>query len=194
MAFVYRMNSGGSWKFPAVLGILGVIIGSLLILFPGQAIRIAIYLFGAFAIIIAIILFAIAYGMSRGGGGLAAVPAIIGIVALIIGVVSFVNPGIIGAFAAVLFSLIAIISGFALFFSSVITLRPLAQRILAAAGGIFLAAIGISILFYTEVTSQLVVQLVGVFFIAAGVIALIGALLSRGQEKTEWERLDESDW
>jgi uncharacterized membrane protein HdeD (DUF308 family) len=69
------------------------------------------------------------------------------------------------------------------------------MRIIVAAGGIFLAAIGISILFYTEATSQFIVQLVGAFFIASGVVSLIGALLMRGrQEKTDWERLDECDW
>jgi uncharacterized membrane protein HdeD (DUF308 family) len=193
MAFVYRMDSGGSFAIPAVMGVLGVIIGILLVLFPEGSLRVAIYLFGALAIIAAIILFAIAYGISRGGGGLAAVPAVIGIAALIIGVVSFVNPGIIGTFAAVLFSLIAIVAGLGLFFSSAITFRPLALRILTAAGGIFLAAIGIAILFYTEATSELVVQLIGAFFIAAGVIALMGALLKQRPEKPGWERLDESD-
>jgi uncharacterized membrane protein HdeD (DUF308 family) len=195
MAFVCRMNPGGSWRFPVALGILGVVIGILLILFPEQAIRITIYLFGLLAIIIAVILFAVAYGMSRGGGAVAAVPAIIGIVFLIFGLVSFVNPGIIGAFMAVLFSLLVIIAGFGLLFSSVFAVRPAAMRILVAAGGIFLAAIGISILFSTEATSQFIVQLVGAFFIASGVVSLIGALLMRGrQEKTDWERLDEYGW
>jgi len=195
MAFVYRVNRGGSWGFPVALGILGVVIGILLILFPEQAIRITIYLFGILIIILAIILFAVAHGMSRAGGGLAAIPAIFGMVALILGVVSFVNPDIIGAFMAVLFSLVAIIAGFGLFFSSVFAARSLAFRILAAAGGIFLAAIGISILFYTEATSELVVQLVGAFLIAAGVIALIGALLMRGRPgETAYGRLDECDW
>jgi uncharacterized membrane protein HdeD (DUF308 family) len=195
MAFVCRMNPGGSWRFPVAIGILGVVIGVLLILFPEQAIRITIYLFGLVAIIIAVILFAVAYGMSRGGGAVAAVPAIIGIVFLIFGLVSFVNPGIIGAFMAVLFSLLAIIAGFGLLFSSVFTVRPVAMKILVAAGGIFLAAIGISILFSTQATSQFIVQLVGAFFIASGVISLIGALLMRGRrEEMTYQRLDECDW
>ncbi|NTV00151.1 MAG: hypothetical protein HGA55_03395, partial [Methanoregulaceae archaeon] len=79
-----------------------MVIGVLLILFPEHAIRITIYLFGLFAIIIAVILFAFAYGMSRGGGAVAAVPAIIGIVFFIYGLVSFVNPEVIGIFMAVL--------------------------------------------------------------------------------------------
>jgi uncharacterized membrane protein HdeD (DUF308 family) len=195
MAFVCRMNPGGSWRFPVAIGILGVVIGVLLILFPEQAIRTTIYLFGLVAIIIAVILFAVAYGMSRGGGAVAAVPAIIGIVFLIFGLVSFVNPGIIGAFMAVLFSLLAIIAGFGLLFSSVFTVRPVAMKILVAAGGIFLAAIGISILFSTQATSQFIVQLVGAFFIASGVISLIGALLMRGRrEEMTYQRLDECDW
>ncbi|MDD1714655.1 MAG: DUF308 domain-containing protein [Methanoregulaceae archaeon] len=195
MVFVCRMNPGGSWRFPVALGILGVVIGVLLILFPEQAIRITIYLFGLVAIIIAVILFAIAYGMSRGGGAVAAVPAIIGIVFLIFGLVSFVNPGIIGAFMAVLFSILAIIAGFGLLFSSVFTVRPAAMKILVAAGGIFLAAIGISILFSTQATSLFIVQLAGAFFIASGVISLVGALLMRGgrQEEMTYQRLDEWD-
>ena len=195
MAFVCRMNPGGSWRFPVAIGILGVVIGVLLILFPEQAIRITIYLFGLVAIIIAVILFAIAYGMSRAGGAVAAVPAIIGIVFLIFGLVSFVNPGIIGAFMAVLFSLLAIIAGFGLLFSSVFTVRPAAMKILVAAGGIFLAAIGISILFSTQATSLFIVQLAGAFFIASGVISLIGALLIRGrEEEITYQRLDECEW
>src|SRR5512139_2134456 len=135
MAFVCRMNPGGSWRFPVALGILGVVIGVLLLLFPEQAIRITIYLFGLLAILIAVILFAVAYGMSRGGGAVAAVPAIIGIVFLIFGLVSFINPDIIGIFMAVLLSLLAIVAGFGLLFSSVFSVRPVAMRILTAAGG-----------------------------------------------------------
>lgn len=195
MAFVCRMNPGGSWRFPVALGILGVVIGVLLLLFPEQAIRITIYLFGLLAILIAVILFAVAYGMSRGGGAVAAVPAIIGIVFLIFGLVSFINPEIVGAFMAVLFSLLAIIAGFGLLFSSVFSGRPAAMRILTAAGGIFLAAIGISILFSTEATSQFIVQLIGALFIASGVIALAGALLMRGrEEEMTCQRIEERDW
>jgi uncharacterized membrane protein HdeD (DUF308 family) len=181
----------GSWKFPLVLGIIALIIGALLFFFPGQSLWFIIYLFGFIAIIIAIVLFASAWGMSRAGGGFFVAPLILGILALILGLVSFLNPGIIGAFVAVLFSLLAIIAGLGLLFSAMFGGQPGAIRLLAAAGGIILAAIGISILFSTEVTAQVIVQLIGLFFIGAGAIAFIGAIVlwrrSRRSVVTGWD-------
>jgi uncharacterized membrane protein HdeD (DUF308 family) len=177
MASFCLMSPAGSWKFPLVPGIVAIIIGALLFFFPGQALRLIVYLFGFIAIIIAIVLFTSAWVMARSGGGFFAVPLILGIVALIMGLVSFLDPGIIGTFFAVLFSLLAIIAGLGLFFSAVFSGQSVAIRLLAAVCGIILAAIGISILLYTEVTAQVIVQLIGLFFAGAGVIALIGALV-----------------
>jgi uncharacterized membrane protein HdeD (DUF308 family) len=188
----YRMMSTtSSWKFPLVLGILAIIIGAMLFFFPEQSLRFIIYLFGFIAVIIAIILFASAWGISRSGSSSFVVPLILGIVTLIIGLVSFLNPGIIGAFFAVVFSILFIVSGLALLFSALFSWRTASHRLLMAAGGIALAAIGIAILLYTAFTAELIVQLIGLFFIVSGVAGIIGALvLYRRSKQTvvaEWD-------
>jgi uncharacterized membrane protein HdeD (DUF308 family) len=185
------MNTTGSWKFPLALGVIAMIIGALLFFLPAQSLLFIVYLFGFIAIVIAIMLFASAWSISRSGSSSFAIPLILGIVALIIGLVSFINPGIIGAFFAVIFSILFIISGLAMLFSAFFGGRPVPLRLLTAAGGIVLAAIGISILLYTALTAELIVQLIGLFFIGAGVVALIGAVLlcrrSRRSVVTGWD-------
>jgi uncharacterized membrane protein HdeD (DUF308 family) len=188
----YRMMSTtGSWKFPLGLGVLAIFIGVLLFIFPEQSLRFIIYLFGFIAFIIAIILFASAWGISRSGSSSFAVPLILGIVALIIGLVSFLNPGLIGAFFAVVFSILFIISGLALLFSALFSWRTASHRLLMAAGGIALAAIGIAILLYTAFTAELIIQLIGLFFIVSGVVGIIGALVLYRRSKrtvvTGWD-------
>jgi uncharacterized membrane protein HdeD (DUF308 family) len=185
------MSTAGSWKFPLALGVIAIIIGLLLFFLPGQSLRFIVYLFGFIAVIIGIMLFASAWGISRAGSSSFAIPLILGIVAFIIGLVSFINPGIIGAFFAVIFAILFIISGLGMLFSALFSGRPVPIRLLVAAGGIVIGAIGISILLYTDFTAELIVQMIGLFLIAAGIIALVGALLlcrrSKRSVVTEWE-------
>ncbi len=185
------MRGGGSRGLAAGLGIAAIVIGFILFFFPEQALRFSIYLFGLVAVVIAVILFACSAGMSRSGGGLLAVPLIFGIVALIIGLLSFFKPDIMGIFLAVIIALLAIIAGLGMIFSAIFSLRSTIVRILTCIGGILLLAFGISTLIFTGYTAAVTVKIVGIFLICGGVIAIIAALVSRrgssAEMSNEWD-------
>jgi uncharacterized membrane protein HdeD (DUF308 family) len=179
MPIVWMVGNGGSWKLPLACGLIAILIGAFLYLFAEKVLLMIIYLFGFIAIAIAFILFARAWGASRSGSGSSLFPLVFGIVALIIGLVSFVNPAIIGAFFAVLVSIILILIGLGLVFSLLLSGTSLPLRALGILGGIFLVVIGVSTLLYTAVTAQFIVELVGILLLVAGVISIIGALMLR---------------
>jgi uncharacterized membrane protein HdeD (DUF308 family) len=173
MPFFCIVRDTGSWKFTLALGLIAIVIGALLFLFAEEALVVIIYLFGFIAIAIAVILLAGALRTSRSRSGVSLISLVFGIVALIIGLVSFFNPAIIGAFFAVLFAIIAMIAGLVVVFSSAFSTRSPSLRALGVLGGILLLAIGVSILLYTEITAAFIVQLIGLLLIAGGIIAII---------------------
>lgn len=174
----YFLMTGGSRSFLAAIGILTIVIGAILFLFPGQALRFSIYLFGFFAIGIAIVLFVISAGMSR-SGGLLAIPLTFGILALVIGLVSLFRPDVMGLFLAVVIALLAILAGLAMIFSAIFSLRSTIFRLLAGIVGILLTFFGIGTFFFTGYTAELMVKLVGLVLICAGAISLVAAIAGR---------------
>jgi len=54
------ISTAGSWKFPAVLGIIGLLIGAIFLFFPNLSLTLVIYLFAAIALIAGIIFLAAA--------------------------------------------------------------------------------------------------------------------------------------
>jgi uncharacterized membrane protein HdeD (DUF308 family) len=63
-------------------------------------------------------------------------------------------------------------------------------------GGIILAVLGVLILFSPYITAALVVQLIGLFFLGAGLVSVIGSLILWWRVRTcvitEWERYRQS--
>ena len=174
----------GAWKAPFGFGIFAILLGVLFLLLPGLSLQVIIYLFGALAIIIGILLFIGAYFVSRTGTGLFAVPLILGICAFILGLVAFVNPAIIGTFLAVILSIAFIIGGLGMIFTSVLRGGPIAGTVAGVIGGGIITAIGILILFYPQFSMEVIIRLLGLFLIAAGIVALGWSLVNRRRERS----------
>jgi uncharacterized membrane protein HdeD (DUF308 family) len=188
--------STGSWKLPLVVGILAVISGSLLLLFPVRSVELILAVFGFIALVIGILLFWSAWTIRRAGSAAFTAPLILGMLALVLGLVAFLNPVLIRAFLAVIFGLFCIIGGLGMLVAAVSSWGSMVRRVLMGSGGIILAALGVLILFSPYITAALVVQLIGLFFIGAGLISVIGSLLLWWRARTcvisEWERYRQS--
>jgi uncharacterized membrane protein HdeD (DUF308 family) len=183
---VYWVPGGtgtGTWKAPLGFGICAILLGTLFLLLPGLSLQVIIYLFGALALIIGILLFIGAYFVSRTGTGLFALPLILGICAFILGLVAFVNPLIIGAFLAVILSVAFIIGGLGMIFSSALRGGPIAGTVPGIIGGGIITAFGILILFYPQFSMEVIIRFLGLFLIAAGIIALGWSLVNRRRER-----------
>ena len=180
----YRMLwTTGSWKTPFTLGIIALLLGGIFFLFPDLSLTVVIYLFAVVALLIGIILLAAAAFIARGSGGFFAVPLVLGVIAVILAVYSFLNPESTATFIAIVIGAGCIIAGLIGAFTALFQPAPAIRRVLLAAGGFLLAGLGMIILLFLQRSVVLIFQLLGAFLVAAGAVAIIGAfvLLWKGQ-------------
>jgi uncharacterized membrane protein HdeD (DUF308 family) len=167
----------GSWKGPLVLGIVGILLGSLFFLYPSQVLRILIYLIGTIAILIGMVLLFIAWTISRAGSPFGLIPLIVGVIVFVLGVSSFLYPELVGTFIAVVLAILCLIVGLGGAFTGASQNGPLLRRLAIGTGGIALAVLGVAILLYPELTTTAIVQILGAFIFIAGVASLAGSAI-----------------
>ncbi|MBP1929815.1 uncharacterized membrane protein HdeD (DUF308 family) [Methanolinea mesophila] len=170
-----------SWKTPLALGMCGIILGGLLFLFPSQALRVLIYLTGAIAVLIGIVLLFIAWTISRSGSPFALIPLLIGLLVIILGVFALLYPNVAGTFIAVIIAALCIIAGLGGAFTGGIQNGPILRRIAITVGGIALAALGVAILLYPDLTTAGIVKILGIFIFIAGIVSLAGSVVLRAR-------------
>lgn len=188
--------ASGSWKIPLAVGVLAIIAGSLLILFPARSVELILAVFGLISLVIGLLLFGSAWTIRRSGSRAFAAPLILGILALVLALVAFLNPDLIRAFLAVIFAFFCIIGGLLMLAAAFSWWASAPRRILMGGGGIVLVAIGVLILFSPYITAPLVVELIGLFFLVSGLVSVIGSLLLWRRARTcvirEWEEYRQS--
>ena len=175
MATYCMLSTAGSWKFPTVLGIIGLLIGAIFLFFPHLSLTLVIYLFAAIALIAGILLLAAAAFLAKGSGGFFAVPLVLGVIAVILAVYSFLNPESTATFIAIVIGAGCIIMGLIGAFTALFQPAPAFRKALLAVGGFVLAGLGIIILLFLQRSVLLIFQLLGAFLLIAGAVALIGA-------------------
>ena len=166
-----------SWKLPLVLGIIGILLGSLIFFYPTQALTVLIYLIGAIAILVGIALLFIAWTVSRVGSSFALLPLIFGVLVFVLGIASFLYPELVATFIAVIIAILCLIVGFGGAFTGASQNGPPLRRAAIGIGGIALAVLGIAILFYPDLTTTVIVQILGAFFVIAGVASFAGSMI-----------------
>jgi uncharacterized membrane protein HdeD (DUF308 family) len=173
----YLLCTTGSWKSPFTLGIIGLLLGGIFFLFPDLSLTLVIYLFAVIALLIGIILLAAAAFLAKGSGGFFAVPLVLGVIAVILAVYSFLNPESTATFIAIVIGAGCIIAGLIGAFTALFQPAPATRRVLLAAGGFLLAGLGIIILLFLQRSVVLIFQLLGAFMMVAGAVAIIGAFV-----------------
>ncbi len=166
-----------SWKHLATLGIIGLLIGGIFFLFPDLSLTLVIYLFAVIALLTGIVLLVAAVTLAKGSGGFFAVPLVLGVIAVILAVYSFLNPESTATFIAIVIGAGCIISGLIGAFTALFQPAPAIRRALLAVGGFLLAGLGIVILIFLQHSVVLIFQLLGAFLIVTGTVAIIGALV-----------------
>ena len=172
-----RLCTTRSWKLPLGLGIAAFLLGSLIFLYPSQALTVLIYLIGAIAVFIGIVLLYIAWMVSRAGSLFALFPLAFGIAVFALGVAAFIYPGVVGIFIAIIIAALCIIAGLAVAFTGGFHKGSLLRRAAISIGGIALAALGVAILLYPELTTTGIMQILGAFILVAAVASLIGSAI-----------------
>jgi uncharacterized membrane protein HdeD (DUF308 family) len=183
-------DTGTSPAAGVLPGIAALLLGGLLLFFPGPSLRILIYLAGALALLLGVILLVLAWRIARTGTPAFAVPVIFGIFSIVFGLVSWANPGIIGAFMAVIFGFTCILVGLGAAFVGLLHASSPVRRMLVATGGILVAIIGILTLFYPQLSVTVILQLLGLLLMGAGAVLLAEVLtiLWRGRSReNRWQ-------
>jgi uncharacterized membrane protein HdeD (DUF308 family) len=164
-----------SWKLPLALGIAGVILGSLLFLFPTEALLVLIYLTGFIAVLVGIVLMFIAWTISRAGSPVALVPLLFGVFVMVLGAATFLYPDVVGTFIAIIIAALCIIAGLGAAFTGGTQRGPVPRRVAITLGGVALAVLGVAILLYPDLTTAGIVQILGIFLFIAGVCSIVGS-------------------
>jgi uncharacterized membrane protein HdeD (DUF308 family) len=134
----------GSWKLPLVVGILAILSGSLLLLFPERSVEFVLAVFGVIALILGILLFWSAWTIRRAGSAAFAAPLVLGILALVLVLVAAVNPDLIRAFLTVIAGFLCIIGGLGMLAAAFSWWSTTPRKILMGGGGITLSPWGSS--------------------------------------------------
>jgi uncharacterized membrane protein HdeD (DUF308 family) len=177
MASYCMLCTTGSWRFPLTLGIIGLLIGGIFFFFPDFSLTLVIYFFALIALLAGILLLVAAVFLARGSGGFFVVPLVLGVIAVILAVYSFLNPESTATFITIVIGTGCIIAGLIGAFTALFQPAPAGRRALLAAGGFLLTGIGMIILMFLQRSVVLVFQLLGVFLMVAGAVALIGAVV-----------------
>jgi len=172
-----------SWTSSLFAGAVAILLGVLLILEPALTIRLLLYSLGIVAVVVAILFFAGVAFFSRGGGPLVPLLLVIGVLVLALGVLAFLKPDLVGGFLAVIAAAFLIVGGLGVAFTGVFQRSGFAARALSLLGGALLTILGLLFLFHTGFTATVVVRLVGVFFLGAGVVFLVGSVLQWWRER-----------
>jgi len=172
MAGFIRVESAGNFRAAFLaLGIVALLAGIILFLFPAQSLWLMLTFAGILGVVLGAILLAGAAKMAMEGTPAFLLPLVAGACAMVFGALVFLNPGLIGAFFAVILGFACLVLGLAAAGAGLFRGPPL-HRALGFAGGCLLAGLGVLILLHPQGAAGLAVRLGGLLIAAAGSILL----------------------
>jgi uncharacterized membrane protein HdeD (DUF308 family) len=187
VGFIRVESTGGSWPLLAGFGVLALFIGGILLFFPLQSLRLMLSLLGIASLVIGLVLLAGAAKMLGDGTPFFLVALIPGTCALVLGVVVFVNPGLVGAFIALVLGFACLIGGLIAAGAGIFQEASPFRRVMAFASGILLAAIGLLVLLDPQGAAELAVRLAGLLIAALGAVLLAMGIRARMQPENPLE-------
>jgi len=174
---------------PSVLiwrGVLGLVLGLILVAWPGATLSTILILFPVFAIIDGTCALIIGANTAKEGRWYSFIP--MGILEILIGIFVLIWPGITITAFVFLMALWAFVLGLGEFFIAIVdTALKATTRWLYAIAGIITFVLGVLVMIYPIATSVAVIWLFGVYFVIYGI--LVGStgiwLSSKVKEKTK---------
>lgn len=162
----------GSWWGRVGFGIIAIIFGILIILYPGISVTVFLYLFGIFLLISGLIL--IASGIRGPAGAHRWLRIGEGVVELIIAAAAFLSPSLTAVAVVVLVGIFAIITGLIQLASATVLRRSTEAELgtrstgFLAISGLFSLIIGLILVFFPVGGILAIVWLIGLFAIVLG--------------------------
>lgn len=178
MVSFFIMSTTRSWHYVLAAGIIAILSGALMLLDPGLTLRLSLYFVGAVALVVALVMFLIAFSSGKGGSATALALAS-GVLFLIVAFTAFFRPAIIGGFLTVIAAAVLIIAGLGIASAGLFGGGQVLQRVIAIPGGAILAVLGLLLIYHGDITVILIVRLLGLLVLGAGILSLAWAFILR---------------
>ena len=160
------------WWVLVVFGILSILIGGLLIFWPGQTLTVVTTIVGLFMIIVGVVRFFMAiFGSSVENRWLL---ALVGIVGVVIGVIVMRNPETTIKVIVLITAIFWLVLGMVDFFRG-LTDSSLPDRGLRIGFGALTALFGVVLLVWPDVTVTVFAVLVGIYIVILGIFEVLAA-------------------
>ena len=169
------------WDFIISRGIICLIIGILLLTMPGATIGMLCILIGIFLLLNGLIALIKALKSSNGKKTL----LIYGLICLFAGLLILTNPGLLAGIFVIAFSLLVLISGANQLVAAIKAKSTSGSaRVLAALTGIISIALGLALLVRPDIGLEVIVMLIGIYFLAFGILAIATGVTMRKASKS----------
>jgi len=168
------------WDYIISRGIACLIIGILFIFMPQASINMLCILLGIFLLINGLI--ALIKAMrTREARNLI---LIYGLICLLAGTIILMKPALLAGIIVIVFSLLVLISGINQIIVAAKTKNaPVSARLLASLTGLISIALGLALLMNLNAGAQVMVMLVGIYFVAFGILAIATGMVIRKANK-----------
>ena len=171
-----------SWSALALRGVLAIIFGILLFIWPGISLFVLVLFFGAHALIDGVLALVAAFRGSRSGGRWWAM-LIQGILGVATGIITFVWPGLTAFVLLYFIAIWAIIIGIFEIIAAIRLRKEIEGEWLLALRGVLAVLFGVILIISPGAGALAVVWTIGIFSIALGVLELVLAMRLRGHHQ-----------
>ncbi len=159
------------WGALVLLGLLAVVFGLLIVLFPAISATVLIELIGIFIIVLSFAVLMIA-AVSPGGWKASMLLAILGIIGFFFGIVTILSPVVMGTVIFTLVGIALFVAGlFGIIFA--ITEKYMTHRGIYALQGIISLVCGLLIIILPIVGAALALVFIGAYFVFWGILSII---------------------
>ncbi|MCK4983830.1 MAG: DUF308 domain-containing protein [Victivallaceae bacterium] len=171
------------WDFIISRGIIALIIGILFITMPEITINIIFILVGIFLLLNGLTALIKAMKLNSNKKLL----LIYGLICLTAGLIILIKPEIMEKLFVIVFALLFFVSGGNQLVAAIKTKStPSSARILAALTGILSLAVGLALLLRPDIGIRVIVMLIGIYFLAFGVLAIAtGSVIRKAGKKVK---------
>ena len=179
-ANLYKLAHHAIWDYVISRGLLALLAGILLIAMPGAATIVVCMIIAFFLIINGVMALLKTVNATANRNSLLAY----GLICLAAGIVILLNPLLLGKLFVWVFAIWVLISGINQCTSTVKDkASPTSARILTGITGLLSIVLGLALMFNTALGLKVIVTVIGVYFLAFGILAImIGMVLHRANK------------
>lgn len=176
-------NNPKEWASFVIRGIFALIIGTLVLIWPGITLEVLMILLGIMAVIAGVMFFA--FGSTRPVGETnTTLTMLLGILIVVLGAAAVVMPTLMAVTLIYLLAALAIIIGFADIWVALVSVNGTANRILFGLSGALSVIVGGIFLVFPLLGGVVLVALyLGVFVIAFGILSIAAGVSLRKYQK-----------